>query len=298
DYSSKFLSEFCVQKIRGEGGFGCVFEAINNIDRGGYAVKRVAVDEIHIEKALREVRAMAKLDHCGIVRYHSTWIERPPEGWQHDSDVEMLKKIQSAKRRLDAFSLQMNYSDKSTFIYIQMQLCNFSLADWLNNNRDPSSRHIPRMRSWFKQMVAVVDYIHDKNIIHRDLKPSNVLFADKDVLKLCDLGIATERKDDERSRTTFTRTRIGTELYMSPEQLSRRPYSSKTDVFSLGLILVELCIAVSTAQRREMFDKFRQGMQTDAIEDSRTAEFVRKLTQAEPNSRPSCREMLDDFFLA
>lgn len=45
------------------------------------------------------------------------------------------------------------------------------------------------------------------------------MFAEADLLKLCDMGIATERRYDEETETTFTRTSIGTLLYMSPEQV-------------------------------------------------------------------------------
>ncbi|VDP03303.1 unnamed protein product [Heligmosomoides polygyrus] len=62
-------------KLLGHGGFGVVFEARNRLDECPYAIKRIA-------RVLREVRAMAKLDHPGIIRYYHTWIERPPDGWQ------------------------------------------------------------------------------------------------------------------------------------------------------------------------------------------------------------------------
>lgn len=71
-------------KLLGHGGFGFVFKAMNRLDEGFYAVKRIAVanNERAIQKVLREVRAMAKLDHRGLTRYYHTWIEKPPPGWQ------------------------------------------------------------------------------------------------------------------------------------------------------------------------------------------------------------------------
>ena len=61
-----------------------MFKAKHRLDEGYYAVKRIAVadNDRAIQKVLREVRAMAKLDHRGIIRYYHTWIERPPPGWQ------------------------------------------------------------------------------------------------------------------------------------------------------------------------------------------------------------------------
>ncbi|GMS78203.1 hypothetical protein PENTCL1PPCAC_379, partial [Pristionchus entomophagus] len=78
----RFENEFTVNKILGEGGFGCVFEAVNKYDDWEYAVKRVAVDVIAVASALKEVKAMAQLDHPHIIRYNGSWVETPPEGWQ------------------------------------------------------------------------------------------------------------------------------------------------------------------------------------------------------------------------
>ncbi|KJH47565.1 kinase domain protein [Dictyocaulus viviparus] len=110
-FHSKFVQDFEPVKLLGHGGFGVVFEAKNRLDECPYAVKRIAVvnryqtklyslssicygcnsfSERAIQLVLREVRAMAKLDHPGIIRYYHTWIERPPYGWQEEQDSLML----------------------------------------------------------------------------------------------------------------------------------------------------------------------------------------------------------------
>ncbi|GMS86390.1 hypothetical protein PENTCL1PPCAC_8565, partial [Pristionchus entomophagus] len=207
------------------------------------------------------------------------------------ADVEMLKMMGLPRGSLSYFK-----SD-SVFIYIQMQLCNYSLCNWLDENQATEYRDLPRMKSWFKQIVSAVDYIHEKNLIHRDLKPSNILFAEKDLLRVCDLGIVTQRSVDDEPATTIFRTVAGTVLYMSPEQRSIRRYSSKTDVFTLGLILVELCVAMSNALREQTFENYRRGIHSELVEEARTAEFVGRLIQEDPKDRPTCREMLDDLYL-
>ncbi|KAF8362337.1 hypothetical protein PRIPAC_89260 [Pristionchus pacificus] len=273
EYVSKFSSEFSVTSIKGEGGFGCVFETFNKLDNWIYAVKRVAVNQDQMERALREVRALAQLTHAGIVHYNASWIEQPPEGWQRAADGAMLKEMGLPRNHLKS---AMNYRDDCVFIYIQMQLCNYSLSDWLKNNVESNSRKLPRMKRWFKQMAEAVEYIHRNNLIHRDLKPSNVLFLENDLLKLCDLGIATHRHNEDESASTMSRTNLGTMLYMSPEQRFNKPYSSKTDVFSLGLILAELVVVMASARRTE-------------------ANFINLLTQADPRNRPTSRDLLCHF---
>ncbi|GMS99096.1 hypothetical protein PENTCL1PPCAC_21271, partial [Pristionchus entomophagus] len=143
-----------------------------------------------------------------------------------------------------------NFRDDCVFLYIKMQLCNYSLYDWLAINQEPSSRNLIRMKKWFRQIVSAVEYVHKNEIIHRDLKPSNILFAEVDHLKLCDFGIATAKRDEDVN-TTITRTLVGTILYMSPEQLSNEPYGYPTDVFALGLIFAEICVVMTPAARRQ-----------------------------------------------
>ncbi|GMS86469.1 hypothetical protein PENTCL1PPCAC_8644, partial [Pristionchus entomophagus] len=65
-----------------------------------------------------------------------------------------------------------------------------TLVDWLVANSD---RDLNKIKDIFKDLVIAVGYIHSQKFIHRDLKPSNILFAEDGTLKICDLGIATDR---------------------------------------------------------------------------------------------------------
>ncbi|KAK6051137.1 kinase domain protein [Cooperia oncophora] len=118
-FHSKFLQDFEPVKLLGHGGFGVVFEARNRLDECPYAVKRIAVanNERAIQRVLREVRAMAKLDHPGIIRYYHTWIERPPDGWQEEEDCLMLKGMQSRfKRKAEENGLGIESSTSSAVV--------------------------------------------------------------------------------------------------------------------------------------------------------------------------------------
>ncbi|KAI9280128.1 kinase-like domain-containing protein [Sporodiniella umbellata] len=85
---------------------------------------------------------------------------------------------------------------------------------------------------------AIVDgliYLYDSHrIIHRDLKPSNVLINSAGQIKICDFGVSGQLID------SVANTFVGTSSYMSPERILGSPYSVKSDVWSIGITLMEL----------------------------------------------------------
>uniref|UniRef100_A0A3Q3ED92 non-specific serine/threonine protein kinase n=1 Tax=Labrus bergylta TaxID=56723 RepID=A0A3Q3ED92_9LABR len=93
DYVSRYLTDFEPVQCLGRGGFGVVFEARNQVDDCNYAIKRIRLPnrELAREKVMREVKALAKLEHPGIIRYFNAWQESPPEGWQEEMDQRWLK---------------------------------------------------------------------------------------------------------------------------------------------------------------------------------------------------------------
>lgn len=97
EYNSRYSSDFDSIQRLGRGGFGIVFEARNKIDDCHYAVKRICLplEKEARERVMREVRALAKLDHAGIVRYYNAWLETPPDEWlkQHDAQLGVVSSI-------------------------------------------------------------------------------------------------------------------------------------------------------------------------------------------------------------
>ncbi|KAK9462226.1 kinase-like domain-containing protein [Lipomyces oligophaga] len=91
-----------------------------------------------------------------------------------------------------------------------------------------------------KIMESVVEgltYLYNLNkIIHRDVKPSNVLVNSRGQIKLCDFGVSGELIN------SIADTFVGTSTYMSPERIQGAAYSVQSDVWSLGLMLLELAI--------------------------------------------------------
>jgi mitogen-activated protein kinase kinase len=73
--------------------------------------------------------------------------------------------------------------------------------------------------------------------MHRDIKPSNVLVNSRGNIKLCDFGVATESLVNSVANTF-----VGTSTYMAPERIQGGAYSIKSDVWSVGLTIMELAI--------------------------------------------------------
>jgi NIMA (never in mitosis gene a)-related kinase len=89
----------------------------------------------------------------------------------------------------------------------------------------------------FTQICLGMKHVHDRKIIHRDLKGANVFLTKKGIVKIGDFGIAKVLSCTVQQ----ARTMVGTPYYLSPEIVQSKPYNSKTDIWSMGVMLYELC---------------------------------------------------------
>jgi len=126
----------------------------------------------------------------------------------------------------------------------------------------------------FTQVCDGVQHAHQKGIIHRDIKGSNVLVMiqdEKPVPKIIDFGVAKATAQRLTERTVFTEMGqlIGTPEYMSPEQaeMTGLDIDTRTDVYSLGVLLYELLVGVLPFDAKELrsagFDEIRRKVRED-----------------------------------
>lgn len=193
------------------------------------------------------------------------------------------------------------------YLYIQMQLCKKeSLKEWLHDHS--TDRNYESVLDIFYQIVSAVEYVHDNGLIHRDLKPSNIFFAMDDAIKVGDFGLVTAltggsvastpleapSEDIFSSKSGRLTDQVGTQLYMSPEQIDGLKYNQSVDIFSLGLIFFELLWPFSTQMERIQVllnvKKLKfppQFVKTYATE----CQLIEQLLSHDSEKRPSARDI-------
>jgi Protein kinase domain len=111
------------------------------------------------------------------------------------------------------------------------------LDEWINKKTGPIPE--PRAAELLRQILDGVGYAHARGIIHRDIKPSNFLITPDEQVKILDFGIAHAMEGHEM-KLTKTGTRLGTVLYMSPEQVQGHTIDLRSDIYAIGVTLFQM----------------------------------------------------------
>ena len=97
-----------------------------------------------------------------------------------------------------------------------------------------------QLQHWWNQLASALTYTHQQGVVHRDIKPSNIFVTDNGDVKLLDFGIAKVR---DSITSTHTGVRMGTLMYMSPEQADDAKHvDGRSDVYSLAVTFVSLLL--------------------------------------------------------
>ncbi|NXN09813.1 E2AK1 kinase, partial [Indicator maculatus] len=203
-------------------------------------------------------------------------------------------------------------------LYIQMQLCEISLWDWIADRNKRYSEtteeasspyHVVDVHSTvkiFQELVEGVCYIHSMGVMHRDIKPRNIfLYGSDHHVKIGDFGLACKDllchdadqwfKTERVNGLTHT-SGVGTCLYASPEQLQGSHYDFKSDMYSMGVILLELFQPFGTEmERTEVLTRLRNGQipHTFYKKWPIQAKYIKLLTSQSSTERPTAAQLRD-----
>ena len=193
------------------------YDILRSLARGGMAVVYEA-----IEQSTERRVALKMMSHKLV------FDERARRGFRQEADmIEQMDHPNIARMfgRFEAFH---------TF-FIVMEFCDGRALDRILTDRGALSRE--DARRILGQLASALHYAHERDIVHRDIKPSNVIVNRDGCVKLLDFGVArtlTDETDDVWGPVT------GSPPYMSPEQLSGRPFGKSADLYALAGLAWEM----------------------------------------------------------
>ncbi|KAF2262679.1 kinase-like protein [Lojkania enalia] len=316
-----FKTFFVEEKELGRGGKGVVLlvnHVLDGVLLGKFACKRVPVGDNHewLEKVLIEVQLLQNLSHQNLVSYRHVWLE----------DYQISNFGPSVPC---AFILQQycNAGDLHSYIVgsAKPTVSTEQLKERLRRRskgqleephelNGPRRMHFEQIISFFKDITSGLNHLHANGYIHRDLKPSNCLLHDtgrKIRVLVSDFG-EVQVANMARKSTGAT----GTISYCAPEVLRREMpegplgnFTTKSDIFSLGMIVYFMCFARLPYRNADGIDEDKEDLDQLRAEISSWGGFdderrIRKdlpeklykslkhLLALNPDERPGTEEIL------
>jgi serine/threonine protein kinase len=213
------LGKYELRERLGQGGMAEVWKAFDARLQRYVAIKflhsMLRGDPTFITRFLREAQAVASLHHPNIVQIYD--FETPAPG-DEDALAYMV----------------MDYIEGQT------------LGEYMRSNVQAGIFLPPAdLLSLFYSISDAIDYAHRRGLLHRDIKPANILLDQRNTERnpmgepiLSDFGIV---KIMGSAAGTLTSSSMGTPLYISPEQAQGHPDTAASDIYSLGVVLYEVC---------------------------------------------------------
>lgn len=249
-----------VHKI-GQGCFGDVFQVTAREDSQNYAIK--VTNDTHAFINFDEVRRLEKIpNHENCVAFYCAWQE-------------------------------------SSRLYIQMELCLTSLDKVLM-----VYHHIPEATCWqiFLDIAQGLKHLHSYNLVHLDIKPANIMITAQGVCKIGDFGLLIDLNEINQEILAEKQFGIcvseGDGKYVALEVLREKTYTKAGDIFSLGIMMLEIASDVALPGSGPEWVKIREGdVPTCYTNRKLSAQFrsiVQRMMLQDHTKRPGVDQILDN----
>ncbi|KAF5384122.1 hypothetical protein D9615_003274 [Tricholomella constricta] len=293
--SSSFLDQYDTLDVIGNGSFGIIRKVRRKSDGLIFARKELNFERMNDrdrKQIVAEVNILKDLGHDHIVRYHDRYVDR-------DAGI----------------------------LYILMEYCGGGDLSFVIKQAARTNRPIPEDKIWgyFLQILLALNYCHHPNgharsssgsgtgisafenagssaraqILHRDLKPDNVFLDTADKVKLGDFGLSRAL-----TQATFASTYVGTPYYMSPELMQEKAYDTKSDIWSLGCVIYELCALKPPFHEAKTHQELSNCIRNGRIPplprgySQALASVIKSMLSLNPAMRPSAAQLLQHERLA
>lgn len=318
DYFKTFFVE---ERELGRGGKGVVLlvqHVLDGVQLGRFACKRVPVGDDHewLEKVLIEVQLLQNLSHENLVSYRHVWLE----DYQISNFGPSVPCAFILQQYCNAGDLHGYILDSAKTTITKEQMKERLRRRSKGQLEDPEDMHGPRRMqfdeiiSFFKDITSGLHHLHANGYIHRDLKPSNCLLHNtghRIRVLVSDFG-EVQSANVARNSTGAT----GTISYCAPEVLRQeRPggafgnFTTKSDIFSLGMIVYFMCFARLPYRNADGIDEDNEDLEQLRAEISTWAGIdeeqpvrshlpeklyrsLKRLLALHPDERPGTEEIL------
>ncbi|CAG8517163.1 10280_t:CDS:10 [Diversispora eburnea] len=159
------------------------------------------------------------------------------------------------------------------------------------------------VRSFTRQILLGLQYLHDKNILHRDIKSDNILVDEEGCCKISDFGISKKNEQGIAYDYNSNMSLQGTIFWMAPEVFTAG-YSAKVDIWSLGCVVLEMFAGErpwpNLSDLAAIFklgsEKKSPPIREDIVMSNDARDFLNKCFIIEPNDRPTAKQLLSHPF--
>ena len=231
------------------------------------------------DAALQEAKLLADLRHPNIVACVESFVDKKSKKLcivqEYCAGGDVHQRLRDTKARYRRGMLKQGY-------HVQT-----SVAKSL-----PSGLTESTAVDWFTEILLGMKHVHDRKVLHRDLKTQNVFLTADGRCRLGDFGVSKVLSGTHHLASTA----VGTPYYLSPEICENREYDHKSDVWSLGCVLYELCSGAhpfDAASLKLLVAKITKGTyaQIPGCGPEINA-AIKAMLQRDASKRPSVNELL------